>query len=61
MDRYRPNYVLKLSIISMVLIIASGFVVGHKVIEAMLLGSGWILMIITIVMYVLKIKKEDDE
>lgn len=60
MDRYQPNYILILGIIIMVLVIASGIIVDHKIIETVLFGSGWILMIITIVMYILKIKKEDE-
>jgi len=59
MKKYIQNNILIITMISMGLIISSD-IVDNPITEVGLLISGWIVLIIAIVMYVLKIKKEDE-
>jgi hypothetical protein len=59
MKKYIQNNILIITMISMGLIISSD-IVENPTTELGLLISGWVVLIIAIVMYVLKIKKEDE-
>jgi amino acid transporter len=60
MNKYLPNKILILTMISMALIISSSIVDNYTT-EVGLLISGWVMLFTAIVMYVLKIKKKDEE
>ena len=60
MEDYKPNYILIIAMIGIVLFIASSVVTNH-VTEVWLLISGWIVLLTSIVMYVLKIKRQDED
>ena len=60
MEDYRPNYILIIAIVAIILFIAS-HIVTHHAAELWLLISGWVVLLTSIGMYVLKIKRQDED
>jgi predicted membrane channel-forming protein YqfA (hemolysin III family) len=60
MEDYKPNYILIMAMVGIILFIASSIIINDTA-ELWLLISGWIVLVTSIALYVLKIKKEDED